>query len=125
VSIIKPKSSRPANSEKYVVCTGFKFRQDQDQDLQVLCDQLMDAIERPMADGEYYYTLLAVPDADIQGTIVPFNNIFMKKQTEFILAGREYATRYMEPEYNYSEGMASYIQDQVARAQKFHADFKH
>jgi len=124
VSIIKPKSSRPANSEKYVVCTGFKFRQDHDQDLNVLCEQLMLAIERPMADGEYYNTLLAVPDAQIQATIVPFNNIFMKKQTEFILAGREYATRYMEPEYNYTDGMASYIQEQISRAQKFHAEIR-
>ena len=107
-----------------MVCTGFKFRQDHDQDLNVLCEQLMLAIERPMADGEYYNTLLAVPDAQIQATIVPFNNIFMKKQTEFILAGREYATRYMEPEYNYTDGMASYIQEQISRAQKFHAEIR-
>ncbi len=122
VSIIKPKSSRPANSEKYVVCTGFKFRQDQDQDLKNMCDQLMEAIEKPMGEGEYYYTLLAVPDADIQATIVPFNNIFMKKQTEFIIAGREYATRYMEPDYNYKDGMTSYIHEQIARAQRFHSE---
>lgn len=122
VSIIKPKSSRPANSEKYVVCTGFKFRQDKDQDLKNMCDQLMEAIEKPMGQGEYYYTLLAVADADVQATIVPFNNIFMKKQTEFILAGREYATRYMEPEYKYKDGMESYIREQIARAQRFHSE---
>jgi len=82
----------------------------------------MEAIEKPMGQGEYYYTLLAVTDLEVQRAIVPFNNIFMKKQTEFIIAGREYATRYMEPDYKYKDGMESYIREQIARAQRFHSE---
>ncbi len=120
VSIIKPKSSRPANSEKYVVCTGFKFTRD-DEYLQQLIDQLSVALYQPLAEGEYFNSLLAVPDADIKATVVPYNSIFMKKQTEVIVSGREYATRYIDTGCDHDECMRSYVKEQLARAKAFHS----
>ena len=70
----------------------------------------------------YYNTLLAVPDADIKTTVVPYNSIFMKKQTEVIMAGREYATRYIENGCDHEECMRSYVKEQLARAKAFHAE---
>jgi 23S rRNA U2552 (ribose-2'-O)-methylase RlmE/FtsJ/DNA-directed RNA polymerase subunit E'/Rpb7 len=129
VSIIKPKSSRPANSEKYVVCTGFKFSRD-NEELAQMIEQLLKALYTSMTsesdvwgDNDMYYnTLLAVPDADIKTTVVPYNSIFMKKQTEVIMAGREYATRYIETGCDYEECMRSYVKEQLARAKAFHAE---
>ena len=121
VSIIKPKSSRPANSEKYVVCNGFKFTRD-NEDLNLIIEQLLAALYRPLSTGEYYNTLLAVPDADIKGTVVHYNSIFMKKQTEVIVSGREYATRYIDTGCDHDDCMRSYVREQLLRAKAFHAE---
>jgi hypothetical protein len=124
VSIVKPKSSRSANSEKYVVCTGFKFAQENEDLIRITEDLITNGVYRKMEAGEYFHHLTLTQDEEIKKTIVTYNSIFMKKQTEVIVSGRDYASRYIatgclggRDDHEYC--MRSYVQEQLRRAIKF------
>ena len=119
VSIIKPKTSRIASSEKYVVCIGFKISREEANSIVNKLEEILYANK----EG-YYYGLIMTQDADIRSAIVPYNTIFMKKQSEFIITGREYATHYMDKDSHQEELMKPYVREQSARAKKFYSDYK-
>jgi hypothetical protein len=121
VSIIKPKSSRPANSEKYVVCVGFRFTRT-NEDLHIITEQLLDILYEPLAEGNYVNNLMASTDHDIEKTVVSFNSIFMKKQTEVIASGQDYASRYIDTGCVDLECMNTYVREQLDRALAFHKE---
>lgn len=59
IHLIKPCTSRPANSEKYVVCTGFKGRDEIEYEIQCLRASIMENSETPDSDKMFIDTLSA------------------------------------------------------------------
>ena len=123
VSIIKPAMSRKANSEKYLVCNKFKFLADS-LEIREIVEKLEAILFATLPSQTYLYSILTVPDVAMQSIVVPYNNIFMKQQTEFIVRGREYATAYL-----YSKGdkdiIKPYIEGQLAECLRFKENFVH
>lgn len=74
VNIIKPVTSRPANSEKYLVCVGFnKYKSHQ------YIVMLTDYINNPESDLD-----IQLPSGFLND-IIDFNNYFVSKQILFII----------------------------------------
>lgn len=85
VSLFKPYTSRPANSEKYVICKGFKGITT--EELRLYHDLFIKFQEN---DGikQFLSQVLILPDtAEIVQTIKEFNNTFMKHEADNIELG--------------------------------------
>lgn len=89
IKITKPKTSRPANSEKYLVCIGFKGITK--EDLSQLVDRFKTWIE---TDDKTKYlinflTIATSNDLNFMGTIREFNKYVLDLQMEKINEGLE------------------------------------
>ena len=76
VSMHKPKTSRPANSEKYVICRGFR----------VVSDQVMTSIRKHIENNSCdIYSVVDRPIyVDTLQQVTVFNDIFVRVQIEYI-----------------------------------------
>lgn len=125
VNIIKPKMSRNASSEKYIVCTNFRFlrnEENENEELDDIVEKLESILYTPIKDGDFLYSVLSIPDPEIQATIVPYNNIFIKHQIDFIMQGREYSLKYIASNGSI-EIMEPYVIEQYTRAHMFYKTF--
>ena len=88
VSICKPITSRQANSEKYIVCTGFNANES---GLKKTVDDLLDIIENwPTEDHHNVTSLLKIPPPDeLVTSIKNYNSKFIKVQINNIQTGLE------------------------------------
>lgn len=93
IGLFKPLTSRPATSEKYLVCKRFHVREQERV-------SLIEALERIHAAGDggdayaYYGNMVGVEDPKMKQAVISYNGFFMKKQISFIESGRMYATLY-------------------------------
>jgi 23S rRNA U2552 (ribose-2'-O)-methylase RlmE/FtsJ/DNA-directed RNA polymerase subunit E'/Rpb7 len=98
LALIKPRTSRPANSEKYVVCTGFKtIPADQlDEQIKVLMDKLHQWITNETATKKKKYMsnlfpLIQKDQSSFVDNIVQFNKYNVELQMVKINEGLEIA----------------------------------
>lgn len=109
VNIYKPKGSRPANSEKYLICHGYKPNSE-------ILDKCV-AILNDWTHTNIIDRLFTIP-GDLRMSLQHFNNLYMEKQVAFIESGLEYSKTYMQNMGN-TEVMASKVSIQKARRATF------
>ena len=93
VHLYKPKTSRLASSEKYIVCLYFMPRDDLEAVIPTMEKILEDWNDSWTADGQQLVSLF-LNGPKITAAMKEYNEIFMQKQTQFIRSGIEYADRY-------------------------------
>ncbi len=92
VSLYKPYTSRPANSEKYVICKGFKGITD--VELNTYRELFLKFYT--VDENQYLSQVLILPDtAEIINTIKEFNNTFMKLEADNIELGIQFGKNYL------------------------------
>lgn len=94
VSIFKPRASRNASSEKYVICTGFRVDEEELNDIIGGLTQVIDRTKQLDKD-EHITRILTMHNEDLVAAITHYNSIFMKKQSEFIVSGYDYSNSYL------------------------------
>lgn len=120
VSIFKPVTSRNASSEKYVVCNGFRAEEKQIEDM---TESLTNIINHELEPDQYFGKIMVVEDEEIVRTVTRYNGIYMKKQSDFIISGSEYADQYISTIGNI-KGLSDLIQAYVKRQEKNADEFK-
>ena len=96
VFLFKPFTSRPANSEKYVICTG--FRGISSEILSILGkvhDKLNSATTEEYLNSFINLSLDSEGSQDFINTIKAFNETFIKNQISNIQIGLDYGTDYI------------------------------
>lgn len=91
VFVYKPRTSRNASSEKYVICKGF---QPQTPELDKIIANLESILETDHGPGKYVTSIL-INNEESMNSMRQYNSIFMKKQGAFIDKGHEYAHEYI------------------------------
>ena len=90
VHLYKPKTSRLASSEKYIICMYFMPRDS--------LPAVIPAMEKILEDwneaGEEPLVSLFINSPRLTAAMKEYNEIFMQKQTLFIRSGIEYAEKY-------------------------------
>lgn len=127
IGLFKPKMSRLANSEKYVVCRNFHLDEDKR-------DALVGHLEKAFAThgaaaaGSYISSLLVVPNPQVRAEIKEYNKQFMSKQIEFINSGKLYMDTYVQALEDdrtmLLDDIQSRINEQHARAEEFNSFVK-
>ena len=117
--------SRNASSEKYLICTNFRFSRNeegQNEELDKIVQDLETILYTPIKEGEFFYSILSIADPEIQATVVPYNNIFIKHQIDFIMQAREYSSRYISSNGSV-DVMEPYVIEQYTRANMFYKTY--
>jgi 23S rRNA U2552 (ribose-2'-O)-methylase RlmE/FtsJ/DNA-directed RNA polymerase subunit E'/Rpb7 len=109
INIYKPKSSRPANSEKYIICQGYKANPD-------ILDRVIGILNDWTQDNKIDQ-VFKTPE-DLRVALKHFNATYMQKQIVFIESGLEYASGYLQNMGN-EELMRGKITIQEARRESF------
>ncbi len=113
IIIIKPRTSRPANSEKYLVCTKFQsINEDQLSDLHEMFDNWLEKIETKFeySKNEKFVVKLFDMTVDSQSiflqNIIEFNDYNITMQIEKITEGLNLAKN---NEYNQTATIKDYL----------------
>lgn len=128
IKLIKPKTSRPANSEKYLVCE--KFKGISDEDLEQISDRFSTWIEceknntlgRP--DNQYvtkFLTFAERPDSKFIETIHEFNKYNLELQMVKINEGLEIAIQKLYEDKSY---VAKITEEQVSMGKEWCKKYK-
>uniref|UniRef100_A0A6C0BLV2 Ribosomal RNA methyltransferase FtsJ domain-containing protein n=1 Tax=viral metagenome TaxID=1070528 RepID=A0A6C0BLV2_9ZZZZ len=104
--LIKPKTSRPANSEKYMVCTGFKEIPEEQlaEQTQQLLQRLQTWMDLVKSGQQYVTSLLPFifkEQSSMIETVAQFNKYNVELQMEKINEGLDLATyeKYRDPQF--------------------------
>lgn len=115
VNAIKPLTSRPANSEKYLLCTGFKKNSHQ---LTVLTVQLI-TIAKNYSEEKTFSILKNIPfNYTILKNLVIFNLQYSIRQIYYIQRTIEYIN-YFNDKKNNDEEMNIILNDHIRKSHKW------
>ena len=93
VGIFKPKMSRSANSEKYLICQNFQLSEAERTKLVGTLEQFL---QHDRGDEDKFGSIVAVPNPPLRNAIFGYNAYFMKKQIDFIEGGEKYSRSYID-----------------------------
>lgn len=124
VYVYKPKTSRNASSEKYVICQGYKL---DPSELPKISEQLKNILSHEVKaeDDGFMAKIMIKEDEQLLTSLRQYNGIYMKKQGDFIRNGREYASLYIQHMGDLEQllpTIKSYITMQNTNAEAFNAE---
>lgn len=123
VSVFKPHTSRHASSEKYVICRGYKLPAEELEDITKVLENIIDY---NLSKNEYLSSIMLVDHDEMTNTIKHYNNIFMKKQGDFIIDGYQYGTLYnnsMDDHKGLANVVSSYTNRQYQNVKEFRSKY--
>jgi 23S rRNA U2552 (ribose-2'-O)-methylase RlmE/FtsJ len=83
VSIYKPRTSRPTNSEKYVICTGFSIDKESKEYVLTALRQLHKRLQKVYGKYVSFKLFESIPEEFIE-KIKHMNNTLLTKQCQFL-----------------------------------------
>lgn len=91
INMIKPLTSRPANSEKYLVCQGFKGLPQSDID--IITTLITNPLHTPPPDSQLI-------DTPVTRNIIMFNTFYISRQVLYIQRTLEYIHKFKNMNMN-------------------------
>jgi len=126
VFVYKPKSSRNASSEKYIVCQGYKLDPEELGDIVSKLENILSHEVDTETEG-FIAKIMVKEDEQVLSSLRQYNGIYMKKQGDFIRSGREYTDLYIQHMNSLTElrpTLESYITMQKSNVESFKAEFQ-
>lgn len=130
VYVYKPRTSRNASSEKYVVCRNFMSHTvDLDriiESLEQIIDMPQEPAQEPAEEKKYISHIIAKDDDQIINSLRQYNSIFMQKQGGFIHQGKDYALKYLANKgvpKNLQSVMNPYVNTQIQERDTFMEEY--
>uniref|UniRef100_A0A6C0J4N8 Ribosomal RNA methyltransferase FtsJ domain-containing protein n=1 Tax=viral metagenome TaxID=1070528 RepID=A0A6C0J4N8_9ZZZZ len=123
VFVYKPKTSRNASSEKYIVCKGYNLSQEE---LNIIGPKLDNILSNTLDSETFLAKILVQEDEQIIETVTQYNSIYMIKQGDFIRTGRDYAHQYITNIGNtdfQANTILSYTETQNANKAEFDTEY--
>jgi 23S rRNA U2552 (ribose-2'-O)-methylase RlmE/FtsJ/DNA-directed RNA polymerase subunit E'/Rpb7 len=102
ISIVKPRTSRNASSEKYIVCQDFRADDSTKNDMIGMLEIAVTEqtrLNQSYRHGEerlYVQNLFNVNDGDLKTALDEYNRVFLQKQISFIRDGVSYGEQYLK-----------------------------
>lgn len=115
VYIVKPKTSRGASSEKYIICKSYRGHTELDE----IKKSMIEVLQTPVTQESFIAKILLIEDQSIVEAIKQYNSIYMKNQGDFIRNGREYSSLYMSRKKGGLDTLKAYVEAQKANLAEF------
>jgi len=116
VKMIKPLTSRPANSEKYLLCSGFKG------DIKYV-DIVKVLVECNWDDGVSEYMMDVLESVTINNNvtknIILFNTLYISRQVAYIQKTIDYINRFMHHTHSENGGIKKIIESHIDKVRKW------